>query len=270
VVTLKRDVTVNVMQGFDLAVVIPAFNVRETIDRALRSVLDQDPRPERVIVVDDGSTDGTADAVKERGDVVVIRQQNRGPGAARNAGAASCTNRWIFFLDADDELVPGSLRSLGRLLEDFPDAGAAVANRFLVDAGTGIEEVLWPALKAVEVLDRKDVAGLIRKNDLGMDAAVRQDVWERFPFREDLRASEDQAFWIDLLVAGVSVLKHPEVLLRYEAARPGSASTRTRFMRTHRYRLLRELSRRPELTKAERMLAMWMSLRSGVGALVAR
>jgi glycosyltransferase involved in cell wall biosynthesis len=93
-----------------LSVVIPAFNVEHYIGVALKSVLAQ-PRSEEIelIVVDDGSTDGTLNRilqVKEGAgghNITVIHQENRGVSAARNAGIARAKSRYIGFLDSDDE-----------------------------------------------------------------------------------------------------------------------------------------------------------------------
>lgn len=90
----------------DLSVVIPLFNKETTIERALRSVLDQPFAGQlEVIVVDDGSTDGSCDRAAGFRDarIQLHRQQNAGPGAARNAGAAFARAPFLTFLDADDE-----------------------------------------------------------------------------------------------------------------------------------------------------------------------
>lgn len=98
--------------GVLFAVVIPAFNDREQIAPAVASVLAQDLLGV-VVVVDDGSTDGTAEAARDLGEprVRVVQQANGGPGAARNAGAAAAAGQatHLVFLDADDALLPGAL-----------------------------------------------------------------------------------------------------------------------------------------------------------------
>ena len=95
---------------FRVSVVIPAYNAEAYIGRALRSVLGQRRGADEVIVVDDGSTDGTAAAVGAFGESVrYIRQEKSGASAARNAGIAAASGEWIAFLDADDEWLPGRL-----------------------------------------------------------------------------------------------------------------------------------------------------------------
>ena len=221
-----------------------------------------------MIVVNDGSTDETGVVASRYRGVRVIDQPNRGPSAARNTGAAAASGDVLLFLDADDELLPGAVVSLKRALHSFPEAGAVVANRVLHHPGS--ERLLWSNLTEDEVLGRENVPRLILGNDLGMDAAVRRGVWWRHPFREDLRASEDQAFWIELLVAGVPIVKLAKVLLRYEVGRQGAASTAKKFMRRQRRQLFHDLSKREDLTRGERMLSRWMGVRAGIGAVLAR
>ena len=94
-----------------ISVVIPSFNRAEVLPRALHSVLRQTRSPDQVIVVDDGSTDGTSDLVaREFPTVTVLLQENRGVSSARNLGVASSTCKWIAFLDSDDEWLPEKLQ----------------------------------------------------------------------------------------------------------------------------------------------------------------
>lgn len=90
------------------SVVIPAYNAADTIEDALRSIFEQDCPPVEVIVVDDGSSDATAAVVSAFGaPVTLVRQSNRGCGAATNAGMARVSSPLMAFLDADDAWLPG-------------------------------------------------------------------------------------------------------------------------------------------------------------------
>ncbi|MCD6393162.1 MAG: glycosyltransferase family 2 protein [Planctomycetes bacterium] len=94
-----------------VSVVIPAYNAGEYLGRALDSVLAQTRPAEEIIVVDDGSTDNTADVAQGYGDKVrFIRQENTGASVARNTGIEAATSEWIAFLDADDEWLPQKLK----------------------------------------------------------------------------------------------------------------------------------------------------------------
>ena len=107
-----------------VSVVIPAFNAESSIDSALDSVFAQSYPDIEVVVVDDGSTDGTGarlDRWRER--VRVIRQANGGPGRARNAGILATGGALVAFLDADDTWLPGKLEAQVGYFERYPQTG---------------------------------------------------------------------------------------------------------------------------------------------------
>lgn len=114
----------------DVSVVIPAFNAEATIGRAVESVLSQERVHPEVIVVDDGSKDGTSDMVlriagREGGHPIRLLHHagrvNRGVGASRNVGIAQTQAPFVAFLDADDWLLPGSLISRLEVIRDRPE-----------------------------------------------------------------------------------------------------------------------------------------------------
>lgn len=94
-----------------VSVIIPTYNRRDLLGEAIRSVLEQSFRDFELIVVDDGSTDGTEQRIREEfaGRLRYIRQENRGPSAARNRGVAASREEWIAFLDSDDLWLPKKL-----------------------------------------------------------------------------------------------------------------------------------------------------------------
>jgi len=95
---------------YSIAAVIPAYNVGHCLCRAIESVLAQTRPADEIIVVDDGSTDGTAEAASSfAGRVRFIRQQHAGASVARNTAVEAAGSEWIAFLDADDEWLPHKL-----------------------------------------------------------------------------------------------------------------------------------------------------------------
>jgi len=103
-----------------VSVIIPVRNGVATIRRTVDSALAQECERPEVIVVDDGSTDATPRILGSYGpDIKVLRQSNRGPSAARNAGAAAANpeSEYFTFLDADDVLLPGMLKTLTEELD---------------------------------------------------------------------------------------------------------------------------------------------------------
>lgn len=113
----------------NITAVLPAYNCAANIARALRSVLGQSRRPDEVIVVDDGSTDDTAQVVRSFGDDVrLIQQANAGASAARNAGIEAAGGEWIAFLDSDDEWLEDHLATQEHIIQRNTHLAWSAAN----------------------------------------------------------------------------------------------------------------------------------------------
>ncbi len=118
----------------EISVIIPAFNAGRFINRTIDSVLAQTYKDYELIVVDDGSTDNTGEAVKSYGEKVrYIYQPNAGDGPARNTGINAAKGRWIAFLDHDDEWPPEKLVAQMKLLSANPDLRWCGTNRYQSD-----------------------------------------------------------------------------------------------------------------------------------------
>ncbi|HEY1663736.1 MAG TPA: glycosyltransferase [Verrucomicrobiae bacterium] len=103
-----------------VSVVIPTFNRAHCVGNAIDSVLAQTFKDLEIIVVDDGSTDGTMEVLEKFGDkICVLRQENRGVAAARNTGVRAAHGKWIAFLDSDDRWHPGKLEWQLVMLEKY-------------------------------------------------------------------------------------------------------------------------------------------------------
>ncbi len=115
----------------DISVVIPAYNCGPYLRRAVESALSQSFRPREVIVVDDGSTDDTAETAKTYGERIrLIVQENSGASVARNRGIEAARGEWIAFLDGDDEWLENHLELTARVLTENPDLVWATGNYY--------------------------------------------------------------------------------------------------------------------------------------------
>lgn len=125
-----------------VSTIIPAFNRRDYLPRAIDSVLAQTVPVDEIIVVDDGSTDGSAGLVESRygNRVRVVRQANSGVAGARYRGIQEARGEWIAFLDSDDEWLPGRNAELLGAAERVPPDVAWVfgALRVVTDTGEGL------------------------------------------------------------------------------------------------------------------------------------
>jgi glycosyltransferase involved in cell wall biosynthesis len=107
-------------------VVIPLYNKVPYIKRAIFSILNQTYQNFEIIVIDDGSTDGSGEIVSALNNprIRLIRQKNLGVSAARNRGILESKTEFITFLDADDEWKPGFLMIINNLISKYPQCGA--------------------------------------------------------------------------------------------------------------------------------------------------
>lgn len=121
------------------SVVIPLFNRRREVARALTSVVNQDFTDFEVVVVDDGSSDGSAQVVEDFIDprIRLVRHPiNRGVCPARNTGVDHAEGEWVVFLDSDDELIPGALGRLHERIREAPEEVDRIACMYQWDDGS--------------------------------------------------------------------------------------------------------------------------------------
>lgn len=174
-----------------VSVIIPTYNRARYLADGVGSVTAQDYNDCEIIVVDDGSTDGTQAA--DLGPAVrYVRQENRGPAAARNHGIRLSRGRYIAFLDSDDLFLPGKLTAQVRCFEERPETGLVYTGcRLIDDDGRPLAERygarlfgwVYPDLVFGECLPTPSVM-------------VRRDVLDRVGvFEESMRWAEDLDLW---------------------------------------------------------------------------
>lgn len=220
-------------------IIVPAFNVEATLAQTLRALQAQTYPEFEIIIVDDGSRDGTARIAHEFARdrrIRVIRQENRGLAGARNSGIAAARGAVIGFCDADDLWLPEKLASHVRHLEANPAVGISYSGSALInDAGADLGQAQRPRLRNI------DPAVIFKRNPIGNGSAVvlRRAVLDQIAYRpahetsrdwyfdETFRQSEDIECWLRIALAtdwqfeGV-----PGLLTRYRISAGGlSAAT---------------------------------------------
>ncbi|MGA2913333.1 MAG: glycosyltransferase [Methanoregula sp.] len=130
-----------------VSVIIPLYNKEKYILRTINSILNQTFQDFEVIVVDDGSTDKSADVVRGFVDprIKLIRQENRGSSPTRNRGIYESTGELLAFIDADDEWLPIHLETLLDLRKRYPDAGI-YSDRYTIQTPKGERPVNYQAI----------------------------------------------------------------------------------------------------------------------------
>jgi glycosyltransferase involved in cell wall biosynthesis len=117
-----------------ISIIIPTFNRAKLIERAIISLLTQTYQDFEIIVVDDGSTDNTRDVVFSFGNQIrYMRQDNRGPSSARNAGISASRGKFVAFLDSDDYFMKPNLEIKMSFLESNPQVGWVYSDWQYVD-----------------------------------------------------------------------------------------------------------------------------------------
>ena len=120
-----------------VTVVVPVYNGEKFLRDALESVFDQDYRPLEVIVVDDGSEDGSGVIARSFPSARYVRQRNAGPAAARNTGITISNGMFVAFLDSDDIMLTHKVSSQVRVLIERPEVGCVLARQDLfIQPGT--------------------------------------------------------------------------------------------------------------------------------------
>jgi glycosyltransferase involved in cell wall biosynthesis len=183
-----------------VSVVTAARNIELWIEAAIRSVLHQTFSDFELIIVDDGSTDATADIAGSIADprLTVLRQKQRGSAAARNAGVAASTARYVGFLDGDDVWAPEKLERQVAVLDAHPEIDLTFSWSRIIDesgASTGHLQRAAPGVTGFDDVFTRDVIGN------GSSVVARRSALERVgPFDETLRAAIDFDIWLRVAV----------------------------------------------------------------------
>lgn len=203
-----------------VSVVIPTFNRRNLVAEAVQSVLAQNLRDIEIIVVDDGSTDGTAGLLSDRfaDRLRYTWQPNAGRSAARNRGALQARGEYIVFLDSDDLVMPDGPSLLAACLDRHPGVDVAFGDGYFCDpSGVAIERASRgrPTVDPSRMLDTLVLHNIITAPHLAM---VRRTVFETlaYPFFDEaLHGTEDADFWIRLAAEGFAFRAVPAAVGRY-------------------------------------------------------
>jgi glycosyltransferase involved in cell wall biosynthesis len=214
----------------DVTVVIPCFGYGQFLGEAVESALGQEGGAPRVVVVDDGSTDErTLRAFDELpSGVELLRRQNAGVSAARNAGAAGAQTDYLLMLDADDRLRPGALATLRAPLEAQPELGFAYGDAEFFGAWSG--RLAFPDYDAYRLLHRSIVTAT---------SLMRREAFEAAGgFDTELPGYEDWDLYLGALERGWRGRRVAEVVLDYRRHESSRLSGDRRDYR-RRYRAIR-------------------------------
>ncbi len=188
-----------------VSVVVPCYRSAGSVARALRSVFAQTAQPLEIIAVDDGSNDGTLDALRQleretgAGRMrVIVLPENRGAASARNVGWDAARGEWVAFLDADDSWHPRKLEIQVRFMREHPEY-ALTGHGYLIGADYGS---LAGNIPHVEFGAR---TLLLRNPFVTPSVMVRRSLVARF--RPGQRHMEDHLLWMQLALDGLRMAR---------------------------------------------------------------
>ena len=188
-----------------ISVIIPTYNRKKTLARAIRSVLNQSFSPFEILIIDDGSNDGTEEWVKANfQNIKYIYQNNHGVSSARNIGIENAYGDWVAFLDSDDEWLPNKLYKQVKAIDSNPEVKFFHTNEIWIRNGVRVNQMK----------KHKKYGGYIFEKCLDIcrispsSVLIKKEVLDNIGvFDESLRVCEDYDLWLRI------TSKYPVVFL---------------------------------------------------------
>jgi glycosyltransferase involved in cell wall biosynthesis len=236
-----------------VSIIIPCFNAESYVGEAIESALDQTYPVKEVIVIDDGSTDGSLEVIRKFGERVRWESgPNRGGGAARNRGLAIAKGEYIQFLDADDLLDSGKLeRQMPVLLETGADVIYSDWRQYEIGSPEKARQckVGFPSRDAV-------IIALQKQNIQTNASIIKKEALLRIKgFREDLPCSQERDLYLRLGRSGATFVYLPVVLHSVREVQGHVSGDEVRVREVQRKVLLevfKDLEQRNELSEERR------------------
>ena len=177
-----------------ISVVIPTYNRRRWIGRAIRSVLEQTYTPAEIIVVDDGSSDGSMEYILENFPLVnFVKQSNQGVSSARNKGIRLSSSKWIALLDSDDEWYPEKLEKQVKAIQEKPDHKFCHTEEIWVRNGVRVNQMKKHQKYGGHIFEKcLDMCRISPSSVLFQKSILDKTGW----FDKELRVCEDYDLWL--------------------------------------------------------------------------
>jgi len=235
----------------DVSVIIPTYNRRALLLLALRSVLDQTSPPREILVVDDGSTDGTKEALESVQGIRVLTQANAGAAAARNLGLRFASCPWVAFLDSDDLWEPTKLE------KQFAAHSAHPERRWVICDSRSIREDGSPLQGHRKPLHGGAITTALFQHTFVHTPSVlaeRALLLDLGGFDESLRVCEDLDLWLRASLESEVVAVHEPLFLRRVHANSLAHTDNPE----HHEDKCRVLERFAQLPQAQALLNTWV------------
>ena len=198
---------------YKISVIIPTFNRKNYISRSIDSVLSQSAPVDEIIVIDDGSTDGTAEFVRRQyPSVNIISQENKGVSAARNLGIKMAQNQWLAFLDDDDQWLPHKLEKQVELLQHNSDVKLCHTEERWIRRGVRVNQMKKHQKFGGNIYQKCLPLCAISPSSVLLHKSLFKEVGL---FREDLPACEDYDMWLKICARYPVAYVESECIIKY-------------------------------------------------------
>ena len=231
-----------------ISVIIPTYNRKHTLQRAIDSVLAQTFKPYEIIIVDDGSKDGTKEwLLQNYPSVQYIHQPNNGVSSARNKGIQISQGSWIALLDSDDEWMPEKLEYQSKFIKVNRDSSFCHTNEIWIRNGVRVNQMK----------KHKKYGGDIFKHCLDIcrispsSSIIKKDVFEEVgTFDESLTVCEDYDLWLRV-TAKFNILFLDEPLIKKYGGHLDQLSRVPEGIEQYRIRSLEKILSMGSLTETQ-------------------
>ncbi len=232
-----------------VSVVIGAYNAERWIEETIRSVLRQTWRDVELIVVDDGSTDATADVVRSFGESVrLLQKENGGSASARNAGTRAARGQYVAFLDADDLWLPTKLERQMPLFEDEPALAWCYTDAQIFESTSG--RLLHQVGDLLTLHEGDVLRPLLLGNFIQLSVVARREALRAvggFDESSLHRISEDWDLWLRMAAHyPVRCVREPLLQIRRHTYQKSATMDLQRALRSWRAIIDRAVHRNPE------------------------
>ena len=222
----------------NISVVIPTYNRRQTIGRSIDSVLNQTLFPSEIIVVDDGSTDGTCDYIQSNfPSIKLLHQPNKGVSEARNKGIRYADTNWIALLDSDDEWFPQKLEKQVMTLSQSPDIKFCHTEEIWIRNGVRVNQMKKHQKYGGHIFYKCLDMCRISPSSVLFHQSILDDVGY---FDKDLKVCEDYDLWLRI-TAKFPVLYIDEPLIKKYGGHEDQLSRVKDGIESHRIKVLEKL-----------------------------
>ncbi len=242
---------------FTISVIITTFNRIKVLERAILSVQEQTRPADEIIVIDDGSTDGTDRLIPAKyPDIKYVKQKNSGISQARNQGILRSTSNWIAFLDSDDAWLPKKLENQEKTLQTSLEYLICHTNEIWIRNGKRVNPMKKHEKSGGHIFQKCLPRCIISPSSV----IIHRTIFDRFgTFDKSLPVCEDYDLWLRIC-AFIPVLYLPEPQIRKYGGHGDQLSRKYWGMDRFRIIALEKLINNPELTADKKRSALEMIL----------